>query len=617
MSLTFPIGEYRYLLGTYLRPQRGRVTVLTALLLSSVVMQLINPQIIRYFIDATQRQVDARSLLYPGIAYIAVSLTGRLVTIATTYLSIDVGWRATNLLRASLTEHLLRLDMPFHKTHTPGELIERVDGDITDLADFFSLFVIRLVTSGLLLLGVLVLLSIENWLAGIALALFTVISIVAIASLQGLGVRRWTDARQAAAEQFGYIEERISAVEDIQGSGAAAYAVSKFFPFALRVVVTRRSAEMVEYISAGISHLLFGIGWAMGLGVGAYLYSQHAITIGAVFLIISYISMLTGPLEGLRKQTSNLQRATAGMARVAELFRKQPPVRNGEQQQGTLPPGALAVRFDHLSFAYADSDSASSEADEGTEENQEAGLVLRDVSFSLSPGRVLGVLGRTGSGKTTITRLLFRLYDPTEGVVRLGDRNIRQVALDDLRARVGMVTQDVQLFSATLRDNIAFFDPTICDQQIMGALNSLGLLDWLETMPHGLDTHLGAGGAGISAGEAQLLAFTRLLLKDPGLVILDEAASRLDPITERRLDRAIALLLQGDTDEHSSEDSGRRQGRTAIIIAHRLRTVQRADDILILDEGCVVEYGPREQLAADPSSHFYSLLQIGLGEALV
>jgi ATP-binding cassette subfamily B protein len=188
--------------------------------------------------------------------------------------------------------------------------------------------------------------------------------------------------------------------------------------------------------------------------------------------------------------------------------------------------------------------------------------------------------------------------------------------LDDLRARVGMVTQDVQLFSATLRDNISFFDPAVSDEQIMGALDSLGLLDWLETMPHGLDTRLAAGGAGMSAGEAQLLAFTRLLLKDPGLVILDEAASRLDPITERRLDRAIARLLKGDSGV-SGADPYHSPRRTAIIIAHRVRTVQRADDILILDRGRVVEYGPRERLAGDSSSRFYGLLQTSLEETLV
>jgi ATP-binding cassette, subfamily B, bacterial len=594
MSLTLPLAEYRALLGTYLRPQRGRVALLAALLVAGVALQLVNPQIIRYFIDATQRRGDLTPLAYASLAFIVASLAGRLITVVTSYLSIDVGWRATNALRAALTEHLLRLDMPFHKTHTPGELIERVDGDVNELADFFAQLVIRAVTSGLLIVGAVGLLLIENWTAGLALALYSVITVGALAAMQGLGVRRWTAARQAAAEQFGYIEERLSGVEDIQGSGAAPYTLGQLFGFTRRVLRTRRAAEMVEFLSAGMTNLLVGIGWALGLGIAAYLYTQQQITIGTVFLILAYIGLLTAPLDSLRKQASNLQRATAGIGRIAALFRTQPTVRaTGET---ALPPGALTVEFDGVSFAYAD----EAPGDESPAADPEAGLVLRDVSFRLPAGRVLGVLGRTGSGKTTLTRLLFRLYDPTGGAVRLGGVDIRTVAPADLRARVGMVTQDVQLFSASLRDNIAFFDPAIDDARIITALDALGLRDWLAAMPQGLDTRLAPGGAGMSAGEAQLLAFTRLLLRDPGLVILDEAASRLDLITEGRLERAVTHLLHGE---------GHR--RSAIIIAHRLHTVQHADDILILDGGRVVEYGSRAVLAADPDSRFYRLLQTG------
>src|SRR5207237_8725636 len=194
----------------------------------------------------------------------------------------------------------------------------------------------------------------EDWLAGLALALYSAISIVALAALQGVGVRRWTAARQAAAEQFGYIEERISGVEDIQGSGAGPYVLWRLFSFTRRVIVTRRSAEMVEYFSSGISSLLFGTGWAMGLGVGAYLYSQHRITIGTVFLIVSYISMLAGPLDSVRKQASNLQRSTAGIGRIAEMFRKQPDVRTCGPCPQALPPGALVVQFNGVSSSYAD-----------------------------------------------------------------------------------------------------------------------------------------------------------------------------------------------------------------------------------------------------------------------
>jgi ABC-type multidrug transport system fused ATPase/permease subunit len=227
-------------------------------------------------------------------------------------------------------------------------------------------------------------------------------------------------------------------------------------------------------------------------------------------------------------------------------------------------------------------------------------LVLDGVSFALAPGEVLGLLGRTGSGKTTVTRLLFRLYEPQGGAIRLnttGDSvELRETMLDDLRHKVGMVTQDVQLFRASVRDNLTFFDRTITDEQIVAALAQLGLGEWFNDLSDGLDTQLTSGAAGLSAGEAQLLAFTRVFLKNPGLVIMDEASSRLDPATEARIERAIDKLLAG---------------RTGIIVAHRLATVHRADKILILEAGKVREFGIYSELVADPASRFAELLRTG------
>ena len=227
--------------------------------------------------------------------------------------------------------------------------------------------------------------------------------------------------------------------------------------------------------------------------------------------------------------------------------------------------------------------------------------MLKTISFRLNPNKVLGLLGRTGSGKTTLARLVFRLYDPTEGHIRLGGIDVRTPKLQHLRRRVAMVTQDVQLFQATVRDNLTFFDRQISDRQIQEVIERLELSSWYDTLPEGLDTKLETGGRGLSAGEAQLLAFTRIFLRDPGLVILDEASSRLDPATEQLIERAVDRLLQH---------------RTAIIIAHRLGTVHRADDIMILDNGNVIEHGDRVHLATDASSRFHSLLKTGLEEML-
>jgi ATP-binding cassette subfamily B protein len=219
--------------------------------------------------------------------------------------------------------------------------------------------------------------------------------------------------------------------------------------------------------------------------------------------------------------------------------------------------------------------------------------ILRDISFELEPGQVLGLLGRTGAGKTSLIRLLCRLYAPTAGAIRLDGRDIREASLEQLRQRIGVVTQDVQVFAASVRDNVALFDPQVPDERIREVLDDLGLGPWLARQPDGLETVL-AGAGGLSAGEGQLLAFARVFLNDPGLVVLDEAASRLDPAAARRVERALDRLLDGR--------------RSAIIIAHRLESVRRADRILMLEAGRVVEAGERAALAADPASRLARLM---------
>jgi ABC-type multidrug transport system fused ATPase/permease subunit len=250
-----------------------------------------------------------------------------------------------------------------------------------------------------------------------------------------------------------------------------------------------------------------------------------------------------------------------------------------------LPSGPLAVQLDHVTFSYEDGES-----------------VLHDLCFSLQPGETLGLLGSTGSGKTTITRLLARLYDPVTGSIRLDGVDLRDASEGDLRRRVGVVTQDVQFFRATVRDNLTFFRGDIDDGDIVKVFRRLDLGDWYRTLPDGLDTPLGPGGIGLSAGQAQLLAFARVFLRDPGLVILDEATSRLDPATEGYVEHAVDRLLEG---------------RTGIVVAHRLRTVARVDRIMILEGGRIAEVGRRVDLLQDPSSRFNALLRVGLEEVLV
>jgi ATP-binding cassette subfamily B protein len=330
-----------------------------------------------------------------------------------------------------------------------------------------------------------------------------------------------------------------------------------------------------------VSFGLLAVGMSTAFGISAYLVTTHAITLGTAYMIFYYTEQLRRPVEQIVGQVQDLGRAGASTSRIRELLATRSTMADGGG--APLPPGALAVEVQDVTFGYTPAEP-----------------VVHGVSFCLQPGQVLGLVGRTGSGKTTLARLVARLHDPQAGTIRLGGRDLRDVPLSDLRQRVGVVTQDVQLCAGTLRENLTLFDPSVADERLWQALADVGLADWARSLPAGLDTELTAGG-GLSAGEAQLLAFARVLLRDPGLVILDEPSSRLDPATEARLERAVGRLLQN---------------RTAIVIAHRLATLQRADTVLVLAGGRVVEHGPRAALAANPRSHFHRLLETGLEEEL-
>jgi ATP-binding cassette, subfamily B, bacterial len=589
------------LLATYLRPQRTKVVALGILLLAGMALELLNPQVIRFFLDTAESGGPQRALYLAAAVFIGVSLAQRGVGLSSRYVSEIVGWAATNALRRDLALHCLRLDMVFHKQHTPGELIERIDGDVTALANFFSAFVARVLGNALLVAGILFVLYRENAVVGLGLTLYTLATLVVLRVIQPSAVARWTASRAAEADLFGFIEERISGAEDIRAAGAEVYTMRRLYRLLRRGLESLRASIMMDTAIYNVTSLLSVIGYAIGLAVGVYLYTVGQATIGTAFMIVAYVGMLAGPLQSIRAELQDLQHATASIGRVRELMQIRPRVETGAATATlSLPSGPLSVAFEGVSFGYDDGRQTTDDDPERVV-SRRLSVVLSNISFLVQPGRVLGVLGRTGSGKTTLTRLLFRLYDVDAGTVWLGGTDIRTAPLDELRSRVAMVTQDVQLFQATVRDNLTFFDRRIDDETVERGLRELRLWDWVCSLPQGLNTPLSGGGAGISAGEAQLLAFARAFLKNPGLVILDEASSRLDPATETLLEGAIDRLLRE---------------RTGIVIAHRLRTVQRADDILILEAGRVVEYGPRERLASDPASRFSHLLRTGLEEVL-
>jgi ATP-binding cassette subfamily B protein len=581
-----PVRAYFDLLSDYLRPLRPRVALLSVVLFGTIGLQLVNPQLIKRFIDGALEGREASGLIPIAVAFMLIAVVQQALAIWSTYLAEDIGWSATNSLRANLTDHVIHLDMGFHKRHSSGELIERIDGDVTALSNFFSAMMIKVVGNGALIVGILVMLWLESWIVGLSVSIFTVLALGAMTGLHRVAVPRWRAVRATAAETFGFVGEVVEGTEDITANGSAGYMEERFNEIHRRWLPLTIRGWMGWAWMWSTTIVLYGLSTSIVFILGSWLFGVGTLTIGSVYLVFHYVEMTRHPMEQIRAQMEDLQKAGAAIARVDELMTMTTTLkREGDHAIGS---GPLSVEFDAVTFSYADAD----------EDNE---IVLHDVSFELAPGRVIGLLGRTGSGKSTIARLVTRLYEPQQGTVRLGGVATWDAGVVDLRKRVGMVTQDVQLFRASVRDNLTFFNDEIAEGQILDAIHRLELDTWLASLPHGLDTLLESGSGGLSAGQAQLLAFTRIFLEDPGIVVLDEASSRLDPATEALIERAVDHLLEG---------------RTGIVIAHRLGTVTRADDILILDDGHVVEFGERSSLVADSGSKFARLLTTGMEEVL-
>jgi ATP-binding cassette, subfamily B, bacterial len=600
---------YWRVLTTYLRPQRLKVLLLGALLLGGVGLQIVIPQVTRTFIDQALAGGPIQQLIRLALVFLGAATVKYLISLGTTYVSEDVGWTATNAMRSDLAAHCLELDMSFHNRHTPGELIERIDGDIKTLSNFFSQMFIRTLSNLLLMIGILTVLFLEDWRLGLAFFGFAMVVLLILGSMRGIATEDFQAKRQASAGLFGFIEERLSGTEDVRSSGANSYTLRRLFMLMYDLwhkdlVAWRKVARLRT-----ITFALFSFGSVLALLLGSMLFRSGGITIGTVYLIYAYVQILSGPVERLALDAQDFQQANASLLRVIELFRTR--TRIADPVHGTdLPPGALSVEVRNLSFSYAHAFAGrgqvivvEDESAPGLDQPEPVPeLALDTISFRLEPGEKLGLLGRTGSGKTTIARLLLRLYDPSAGAIYLNGQDIRSIRLNSLRQRAGVVTQDVQLFQTSVRDNLTLFDRSVADDQIIDVIEELGLGSWYRSLKDGLNTELASKGGGLSAGQAQLLAFARVFLRDPGLVILDEASSRLDPATERLIERAIRRLLQG---------------RTAIIIAHRLATIERVDKVLLLSNGHILEHGQRALLVNDVNSHFSKLLERGLHEELV
>jgi ATP-binding cassette, subfamily B, bacterial len=559
-----------------LRPYRSQLGGYAALLSIVTAIPLGAAIVLGHFVDLVQRRSPARELASFAALYAGLGLAASLMTILVTQRSTSLSWTITDGLRHRLARQVLSADLSFHRDNSPGELVGRADDDVSAMAVVLSQFAAKVLAVIAIGIGATIaLLFMEPLLAG-PFAVCVALSFWLLWTQRSDAIPSATKKREVMGDLSGFIEERFGGTDDISSLGASAHVLGQLADRSDDLIDATYHATSVNMRIVSSLKVMLSVGEVVMIGWGSALFFSGRIGLGSVIIGWRFAEAMKGPVEQLTWRLSEVQDANGSAERVIALLQSE---RTYPERVEVLPAGPLSLVFDNVSFTYDDGEDA----------------VLSHLSIEVGAGRSLGLVGRSGSGKTSIGRLALRILSPTEGVLRLGGTDIQCIEEDHLRHRVTAVPQDVQLFPGTIRDNVTLFSD-VPDRRVSDALHRVGLDEWLQSQSNGLDTLLLAGsvGAGMSAGQAQLLSLARALVREPDVVVLDEATSRIDPLTQQRIAAATAELLRG---------------RSSIVIAHRLETLAMCDDIAIIERGVVIERGPQTTLTADPSSRFSQLLR--------
>lgn len=557
-----------------LSPHKAKVAVLFSMILIGIGLQVYSPRYVQLFIDQAKEGKDSSVLTMSALLFFALSAMRQVASVAVQVLAGDIAWTVANRLRLELTRHCLERDWRFHAKHAPGELVERIDGDVGKLNNFLSAFILKVIGNHLLMIAIAAAIVLIDPIIG---ALAIGLSVIALYVLHRMGNYGTAAVRGYLAESagmLGYLDERIAGREDIRALNASSFALASYYKGLRRLYRTRKQTGAVLAVSLNTADVtLAAILSGSMLCIGLSMLRNADLSLGTVFLVYYYITILLVPLRNIVFEISDLQQAGAALQRIGELLgeedRRCPSgVRIGEYEE-------LSVRFDHVTFGY-----------------EESKPVIRNLTLDLPPNRTIGIIGKSGSGKSTIAKLLFRSCEAQQGTVSINGTDIRRIDAAGLSTLIAYVPQSVELFEGTLRDNVAMFDPTVDDERIWETFRMLRMDEWARRFADGLDTAIDRDGLNVSAGEAQLIAFARAFLKRPKLVILDEATSRIDPDTEAAIRQAIGELMRD---------------RSVVVIAHKLSTVANTDFLLVMRDGKAVEFGETRLLAGDPSSEYANM----------
>ncbi len=526
-------------------------------------LTLLQPMVIRWVVDSVLATESYDLLIYGALAIVGVAALKGVIQYLQRFNMAYAGQKVIFDIRNTLYEHLQQLSYSFYDQTQTGQIMSRVTSDVDAAQRFLSNGAIQIVSNVVSFFATLILMLSLNW----RLTLISMVTVPVLAWRVGIYATKvrpmFTQIQQQLAVVNTRIQENIAGQRVVKAFARKQYEIDKFERDNMELLHRSIRAERLSAINWSLMRLLTEMSLAIILWYGGRQVISSELTLGTLMSFNMLLGQLLGPIRMLGWQVSMVQRTIASGERIFEILDTQADVRD---KPGAKPIGEIEgrVTFENVSFAY-----------DGTN------MVLKNINLDVSPGETVAILGGTGSGKTTLINLIPRFYDVTEGRILIDGVDIRDVTIESLRRQIGIVTQETFLFSASLRDNIAYGKPEATDEEIIEAAKAAHIHDFIMSLPDGYNTLIGERGVGLSGGQKQRVAIARALLMDARILLLDESTSSVDVETEMQIQQAFSRLLKD---------------RTAFIIAQRLSTVRDADRVIVLDNGRIVEEGTHEEL---------------------